>query len=202
METVTDESSLVARALDGDQAAWERIVRLHWRHVGALSWAIVQDPMVAEDVAQDTFVNVRRRLVQYRGEGALGAWIHTICRNLALEEVRRRRRRARDVSFDGPNPQAWENGVCSRVAGTRNDDEDHLVLRLDLETGLRRLPRDEREAFVLIKRMGYSSDEAAELTGVAPSTVRSRLARARGRLAAMLADREGEVENGYPVAAD
>jgi len=163
------ESALIARILDGDEPAWETLVALHWKLVWKIGWMILRDVHAAEDVAQDTFVKVRERLPQFRGERPLRGWIQAISRNQARDELRRRRRRPREVSLDSLG-----------LPATRQ--EDRWDERLDLERALAGLPCDERES-LLLHRGGLTSEEIASHLGVAPTTIRSRIARARHRLA-------------------
>src|SRR5262245_50683458 len=107
LDPVADEDSdeyLVARARAGDDTAWTVIVERHLGAVWKLSRCMIRDQHAAEDVAQETFRVVREKLAEYRGHGALCGWIKTICRRQALDELRRRERKARELSIDdSPN---------------------------------------------------------------------------------------------------
>jgi RNA polymerase sigma-70 factor (ECF subfamily) len=174
-----DDVGLAARALAGDAAAWEAIVERHWKSVWALSRRIVRDLHGAEEVTQETFLLIQERLAEYRGHGPLCGWIHTICRRQAFDELRRRGRLAREVSIE----ERAEPG------GGVGPAEEGWVRHIDLERALARLDEDERDA-VLMRAIGYTSEELGQMLGVAPTTVRSRIARARARLA-------GQLEAGY-----
>src|SRR5689334_13615064 len=113
------EPSLVAQARQGDEQAWAAIVELHWQAVWSLSRRIVRDQQGAEEVTQETFRVVRERLAQYHGQGALCAWIQAICRHQALDELRRRRRQAREVCID----------ECTDVRARPIAVEDRMVQR-------------------------------------------------------------------------
>jgi RNA polymerase sigma-70 factor, ECF subfamily len=163
---------LTARALSGDADAWEAIVQRHWKSVWNLSRRIVRDQHGAEEVTQETFLVIQERLAEYRGQGALCGWIHTICRRQAFDELRRRGRQARMVSIE----ECLEpRGRCGAPS------EDGWVRHLDLERALAALDDDEREA-LLMTAAGYTSEELGQMLSVAPTTVRSRRARARTRL--------------------
>jgi RNA polymerase sigma-70 factor (ECF subfamily) len=152
------------------------ILKLHWTSVWRLSMVIVRERQGAEDVAMETFSALRRKLATYRGEGPLGTWIQTICRRLALDELRRRSRRGCEMSIDAPG-----------VERLGRSGEDDWIGRLDLEKALASLGEKEREA-ILLQAAGYSSTDAAEMLGVAPTTVRSRQAKARAKLLPWLAE--------------
>jgi RNA polymerase sigma-70 factor (ECF subfamily) len=169
---VAKDVSLAVRARAGDQAAWVAIVELHWRSVWMLSRRIVRDQHGAEEVTQETFRVVKEKLAEYRGQGGLCGWIHAICRHQAVDELRRRSRRAREVPIDDlPALDRWPAPAV----------EDRWVQRIDLERALATLPEEEREA-LLLTEAGYTSDELAQALGVAATTIRSRRARARARL--------------------
>ncbi|HXM56755.1 MAG TPA: sigma-70 family RNA polymerase sigma factor [Candidatus Dormibacteraeota bacterium] len=170
------ELSLVAQAREGDETAWAAIVELHWQAVWTLSRRIVRDQQGAEEVTQETFRVVKERLAEYRGQGALCAWIQAICRHQALDELRRRRRHAREVCLD----------ECADVRGRPVAIEERMVQRIDLERALALLAEEEREA-LLLTEAGYTSEELALTLGVAATTIRSRRARARARLVKELA---------------
>lgn len=184
LDPVADEDSdeyLVARARAGDDTAWTVIVERHMGQVWKLSRSMIRDQHAAEDVAQETFRVVKEKLAEYRGHGALCGWIKTICRRQALDELRRRERKAREVSIDDSPNLGVPPGVPV---------EERWVQLLDIERALSTLDHDEREA-LLASEAGYSSDELARLLGTAPTTVRSRKARARARLLRELDDGYG-----------
>src|SRR2546421_2023472 len=133
------EPSLVAQARDGDETAWAAIVELHWQAVWSLSRRIVRDQQGAEEVTQETFRVIKERLGEYRGQGALCAWIQVICRHQALDELRRRRRHAREVCID----------ECADVRARPVAIEERMVQRIDLERALALLAEEEREALLL-----------------------------------------------------
>ena len=177
-----DDGQLVERARRGDDAAFELLVRRHTPTVWRLARSLVDDDGTAEEVAQDTFVKAHRGLAGFRAEAAVATWLHSICRRTAMDH--RRRRRLNVVSLDNAR---------RRPAGTAPNDE-----RLVLQEAIASLGDDEREAFALVAVLGYRSEEAAAEVGVPPSTLRSRVARARRQLAEALLgdDRNGTQGSG------
>ena len=167
-----EDAGLVARALAGDAAAWEAIVERHWKSVWSLSRRIVRDQHGAEEVTQETFLLIQERLAEYRRQGPLYGWIQAICRRQAFDELRRRTRLAREV----PMEERADSG-----GGRAGPAEEGWVRHIDLERALAGLEGEEREA-VLMTAAGYTSEELGQMLGVAPTTVRSRRARARARL--------------------
>jgi RNA polymerase sigma-70 factor (ECF subfamily) len=149
------DAELVALARSGDESAWTTIVELHWRRVWSLSRIIVRDPDGAEQVAEETFRIVRERLATYRGGATLCAWIQSICRRRALDQLQRHGRKPREA----PAAEA----------------------RSDVERALGALEAEEREA-LLLTVAGYTPEELGRVLRVPAATIRSRGARARTRL--------------------
>jgi RNA polymerase sigma-70 factor (ECF subfamily) len=175
-QTGTDweQAELIARARRGDEEAWEVIVRRHSDAAWKLGWMMVREREAAEDVVQETFVRVRAKLSDYRG-GSFRSWILAICRNQARDELRRRGRRACEVSLEGAS-----------LAG--EPQEDRWADLVDLHEALDGLPEDEREA-LLLQWAGLTSKEIADTLGVAPTTIRSRIARGREKLVRLREER-------------
>jgi RNA polymerase sigma-70 factor, ECF subfamily len=178
--TEPTDAALVASAAAGDTAAFEMLMRRHYAAVWRVAFLSVREEMAAEELTQDTFLRAYGALAGWRGEASLRTWLATICRRLCIDRARLKR-------LDTVIPPD-----LSAVAGSTSET-DALADRFDLRSALDRLPADDREAFLLVHHYGYSSFETASLLGVPASTVRSRVARARERLAAALI--------GQPVAA-
>jgi RNA polymerase sigma-70 factor (ECF subfamily) len=170
-----DEAALVAAARAGEGEAFARLVELHQARVRALARALVGEAALAEDVAQESFVRAWRGLGGFRAESTFAAWLYTITRRTALEQVRRRRRRD-----EVPLEQAGDLGTAADP-----------VLRLDLERGLAQLDDGQREAFLLVAVLGLGYEEAALALDCPRGTVASRVARARARLAVWIGQGRG-----------
>jgi RNA polymerase sigma-70 factor, ECF subfamily len=155
---VGNDANLVARAHGGDEAAWAAIVELHWKRVWSLSRIIVRDQQGAEEVAQETFRAVRDRLGGFPPDRTLCGWIQAICRQRALDELRRRGRQA-DLAAAASAPP-W---------------------RSSLEQSLVALEPEERES-LLLTAAGSAPEELARALRTEAGTVRWRVARARARL--------------------
>lgn len=167
-----DDTTLLTRALDGDSAAFELLVRRHADRLWRFARSVVHDDHLAEEVVQDTFVKAHANLASYRGDASVGSWLGSICYRNAIDRVRLKRLQV--VSLDAARHRRQEAA-----------DED---LRLVLAEIVEELPDDEREAFTLVHVLGYSREEAASIVNAPPSTIRSRVARACTRLADALVD--------------
>jgi RNA polymerase sigma-70 factor (ECF subfamily) len=129
---------------------------------------------------QDTFLRAWKGLRSFRGDCSLRAWLTRICINCCIDEWHRRQGVV-TVSFD-----------AMRELLATDDVIDDLVTSIDLGRALlAHLPDDERDAFVLVHVLGLSAVDAAAKMKAPPTTVRSRVERARRRMRSALTDREG-----------
>lgn len=165
-----DEATVLAlRARDGDQDALAGFVRATQAEVWRLCSYLV-DRDSADDLTQDTYLRAVRSLPTYRAQAPVRAWLLTIARRVAADEITRRQRHRRLFTPTDPtDPTAPETGpVTADHAG------EHSIRAL-----LTHLDPDRRAAFTLTQLLGYSYAEAADITGVPVGTIRSRVARAR-----------------------
>lgn len=176
---------LAAQALEGDEAAWDTVYNAHYLTIWNLSFVLTLDKELAEDLLQDTFLKVKQNIGQYRGECPLGGWIQTICRNHHRDAIKYLRRRAGNRSMDAmdESDKFWLDAARRT---DRADPAEAWVTHLDVERALVQLGADEREAYLLMKVGGYTSEEAGKLVGVAATTMRSRLGKAREQLSNLL----------------
>jgi RNA polymerase sigma-70 factor (ECF subfamily) len=134
----------------------------------------------ADDLVQDTLLRALSNIDRFERGTNLNAWLFTILRNLFHSEYRKRRREVEDSdgSYAGRLKVQPEQGA-------RVDFED-------FRTALDKLPHDQREALLLVGASGFSYEEAAAICGCAVGTIKSRVNRARSRLAAVLAVDDAE----------
>lgn len=173
MSSDVDLRILLEAAVHGDDAALGELVRqtqpVVWRVCTALGTRGLE-----EDLVQETYLRAMRALPSYRGDAPVGAWLLSIARNVCADHVRRRDRQGRllrRLLLHAPDPEHQGSGL----------GDDALVDDL-----VRRLDPDRREAFVLTQLSGLSYAEAAESLGCPIGTIRSRVARARADLHAMV----------------
>lgn len=169
---------LARQAGAGDPRALNAFVEAGYDQVWRLCAALV-DEQTADDLAQETFTRVVRALPAFRRESSARTWLLAIARHVCLDELRGRSRRRRRDAVMG-------NGAHATAA-----DSGSGVALADL---VRRLDSDRRTAFVLTQVLGLPYDEAATVCGCPPGTVRSRVARARADLVALIeqAAQEGD----------
>lgn len=129
----------------------------------------------AEDAVQETFIRAWRSLESFRGDASERTWLLAICRNVCIDRIRAKRH---GDSLDELHEHGFE------PPSSAQEDPENIVDRLVLDAAVATLPRDEREAFLLVDALGMSSVEAGTVCGVPASTVRSRRHRAHQRLVA------------------
>jgi len=167
------EHALVQRAQRGDVLAFESLYHLTSGRVFALCLRMCGGREAATEALQDVFVRVWERLGQFHGESSFATWVHRVCVNQLLEQRRKDTRREARVM---PTDLTIEPTSLAQNAASAAD------IRMDLERALPRLSEGARRVFVLHDMEGYGHDEIAKLLGIAESTVRVQLHRARKQL--------------------
>ena len=171
-----------------DAEAFRRLYDAHAGRVYALALRLLVDRAEAEEATQDAFVRVWERLASFRGESALGTWIHRLALRVVLGRQRTAGRRDARVrlSSDFAPPAARARDVAETLDVLASARPEPVDERLDLDTALARLPAALRTAFVLREVEGYAYAEIAALTRSSEVAVRSQVSRARRALAAFL----------------
>jgi RNA polymerase sigma-70 factor, ECF subfamily len=169
---VDDLTALALAARDGDRVALSAFVRRTWGDVARLVTAVAGRDL-AEDAAQDAYLRALRALPRYRAESGARTWLLSIARRAAVDAVRSASRRRR----------------LARLVAARAEPDGGLVTLADgilTEQALACLDPDRRTAFVLTQLLGFDYAGAAEVCGCPVGTIRSRVARARDQLIAVM----------------
>lgn len=165
---------LVARACDGDGAAFGAVLRHYDSRLRALAFRLLGDSDLTDDVLQEAYVKAYRALPRFRGEADLGTWLYRIAYNACMDELRRGRRE--DLPLE----------MAERAASPGGDPGERAGEAAALSDALAALPAQDRAAVLLVDRDGLPYARAAEVLGVPAGTVASRLNRARAALRAAL----------------
>lgn len=174
------EAGAIQRACAGDQAAFEYLYRLHSRRVYAVCLRMVGDPSEAEDLTQDAFLLLFRKIRTFRGESAFSTWLHRLAVNLVL--MRFRKKSPPIVTIEAtsdPNDETVSPGIDM---GAPDLLLEGSIDRINLERCIRRLPAGYRRVFVLHDIQGYEHNEIAEILGRSVGDSKSQLHKARARL--------------------
>ncbi len=128
----------------------------------------------ADDLVQETLMKAWKHHESFQQGTNMKAWLYTILRNEFYSQLRKRKREVEDA-----------DGVFSSKVAVHAEQHGHLDMA-DLRIALAKLPEDQREAIILVGASGFSYEEAADICSVAVGTIKSRVNRARARLAVLL----------------
>lgn len=156
----------------GDPAAQEALYRTFEPQVYNLARRICRTTEDAEDVLQETFIEVFRSIGRFRGDGSLWAWVRTIASSKALMRLRRNKYRDTDELFEDAAPMK----------------RDDTALRMDLEAAMERLSPTSRAVVWLHDVEGYTHEEIGSMMDRTASFSKSQLARAHARLRSWLGE--------------
>ncbi len=168
---VRDDAALLRAHVLGDRDAFAELVRRHRDRLWAVALRTLGDREEASDALQDALISALRSADRFRGDAAVTTWLHRIVVNACLDRIRRRQARPAVPLADTDPPPIMP--VDSETA-------------LDVRAALARLPQDQRVALILVDIQGYPVSDAAAILQVPEGTVKSRCARGRARLAALL----------------
>ena len=179
LPSTADPNALIERCLQGDQQAWEAIVRLYWRRVFNVAYKFVGRHDEAEDLTQDVFLKIFKSLATFDRRANFQTWLVSVSRNLCIDHYRSVRKERetidRDVNADDLSPVSAE--VSPHVALERRD------LALELRRALDELPEALRTAVVMRDIQELSYQEIADRLRLPEGTVKSRINRGRHELA-------------------
>lgn len=183
MQTLADDSELIRAAQKGDMASLEILLDRHHDRLRAVCAKVVGYGADADDAAQMALIAIVKNLDKYDGRAQFTTWSYRIATNAAIDELRRRKRRDAD-SLDDDESHL-------QVVGSSGIDEA-TAAKIVVGNALDELPEEFKVPVVLRDLCGLNYDEIAEVLELAPGTVRSRIARGRGKLADII----GDVTNG------
>lgn len=178
------EADAIRGAAAGDREAYAEIYRMHRRRVYALCLRMTHNAADAEDLAQEVFIHLFRKIGTFRGESAFSTWLHRLSVNVVL--MRLRRKRLPETPLEELSEPMHEDGP-QRELGMRDIRLDGTVGRVLLERALARLPPHYRTVFVLHDVEGYGRNEVAARMGCGDDTAAIWLWRARLALRTILA---------------
>jgi RNA polymerase sigma factor (sigma-70 family) len=175
MAKIAAEWSLVERVLQGDDSAFDAIVRRHAADVAALANRLLGWPQDVDDVVQDVFLAAFTGLKKFRGDCRLRTWLFTITVNACRQRQRRRILRIRTAVIEEDRPVLHAEENAERAA---MDTETFARVR----KAVRALPPKYREVVVLRYLQGFETSEICELLGINANAMQVRLTRAKQQL--------------------
>lgn len=178
------EVEAVRRAQRGDAAAFERLYRLHSRRVFGLCLHMVKNPVEAEDLTQETFLKVFRRIRTFRGGSTFATWLYRVTVNQVL--MRLRKKTPAQISLEEITENHEESGAARRELGGPDLGLNGSMDRLALERAVAQLPPGYKASFVLYDIYGYEHHEIGDILGCSTGSSKSQLHKARMRLRELL----------------
>ena len=180
------EADAIRLAQQGDANAFERIYRLHSRRVYALCLRMVGNPAQAEDLTQEAFLQLFRKIGTFRGESAFSTWLHRLAVNVVLMRLRKKTlaetslEETTDPDEEASGPRRDFGGPDLRLSGSLD--------RVNLERAIEQLPPGYKSIFALHDVQGYEHNEIASIMNCSIGNSKSQLHKARMRLRGLLHD--------------
>jgi len=185
------EAEAIERAKQGDEKAFEALYHLHKRRVYSLCLRMTANTAAAEDLTQEAFLQLFRKIGTFRGESAFSTWLHRMAVNVVLMQLRKKGlplvslEETMETEEESPKKEPGAEDV--RLAGSLN--------RLQLEQAIGDLPPGYRMVFLLHDVEGYEHNEIAEMVGCSIGNSKSQLHKARMKLRELLKTSRAEKAN-------
>jgi len=170
---------LTQAAASGNMAAFEEVYQRHHRRVYSICLRMLQNATEAEDLTQDVFIQLYRKIGSFRGDSAFTTWLHRLTVNQVLMHFRKRNVKFEKTTEEGETP-------VQVVGGTENPRKMPVVDKIAIENAIEQLPNGYRNVFVLHDVEGYEHEEVARILGCSVGTSKSQLHKARLKLRKLL----------------
>ena len=171
--------ALAQSATTGNMAAFEELYNRHHRRVYSLCLRMLQNTAEAEDLTQEVFIQLYRKIGSFRGDSAFTTWLHRMTVNQVLMHFRKRTVKFEKTTEEGETP-------VQIVIGTENQSRMPIVDKIALESAIAQLPNGYKNVFVLHDVEGYEHEEVARILGCSVGTSKSQLHKARLKMRKLL----------------
>jgi RNA polymerase sigma-70 factor, ECF subfamily len=178
------EAEAIRLAQQGNAAAFERLYQLHNRRVYSLCLRMVGNTAEAEDLTQEAFLQLFRKIGTFRGESAFSTWLHRLAVNVVL--MRLRKKTGSETSLEEVTEPDEETGGPRKGFGAPDLELSGSIDRVNLKRAVDQLPAGYKAIFVLHDVQGYEHNEIAEIMGCSIGNSKSQLHKARMRLRELL----------------
>jgi RNA polymerase sigma-70 factor (ECF subfamily) len=177
--TAADDFELTQLAAKGDMVAFEEVYQRHHRRVYSICLRMLQNAHEAEDLTQDVFIQLYRKIGSFRGDSAFTTWLHRMTVNQVLMHFRKRNVKYEKTTEEGETPDQI-------VTGTSDPERMRVVDKIALENAIEQLPNGYKNVFVLHDVEGFEHEEVARILGCSVGTSKSQLHKARLKLRKLL----------------
>ena len=178
------EADAIRLAQQGDAAAFERLYRMHNRRVYSLCLRMLNNTAEAEDLTQEAFLQLFRKIGTFRGESAFSTWLHRLSVNVVLMKLRKKS--GTESSLDEMTEPDEDGNGPRRDFGTVDLRLSGSIDRVNLQRAVEQLPPGYKSVFVLHDVQGYEHNEIAEIMDCSIGNSKSQLHKARMRLRELL----------------
>lgn len=178
-----NEAEAITQAKRGDGPAFEYLYKAHCRRVYGVCLRMVRNPAEAEDLTQQAFLQVFRKIGTFRGEAGFATWLHRVTVNIVLMHLRRKK--PTELLAEPWDPADTNDGD-SRELGAADPSMLGAIDGLNLKRAIRKLPSGYRRFFLLHDVIGYQHNEIAGLLGCSTGCSKSQLHKARRRMRQLL----------------
>ncbi len=175
--------SLARKASTGNVAAFELIYSRYHRRTYSLCLRMTQSATEAEDLTQEVFIQLFRKVGSFRGDSAFSTWLHRMTVNQVLMHFRKRGVKNEMTTEDGEMPEQI-------VRGTENQNKMPIIDRIALDKAISQLPNGYRTVFVLHDVEGFEHEEVAGMCKISVGTSKSQLHKARLKLRKLLIEQK------------
>ena len=193
--TFTEETQpeAIRRAQEGDAAAFEYLYKANSKRVYSLCLRMLRNTSDAEDLTQQIFLGVFRKIGTFRGDACFSTWVHRVAVNAVLMHLRRKKPDEIDARRSNPNDG---NADASQEFGASDTSMLGAIDRLNLARAIGRLPAGYKRLFLLHDVMGYQHNEIAKLVGCSIGCSKSQVHKARKRLQHLLRGEQLQAREG------
>lgn len=178
-----DEQTLLDRCAKGDVRAFEELIEKYQQGIINHAYSLLLNREDAFDMAQETFVKAFCAVAEFNRQSSFKTWLYRIASNVCLDEIRRRRRRAAEVSLTlgGELGGAPQSDIASD-SGNPEETAQQAFMRSEIEQAIEELAPEYRAVIVMREIDGMDYSEIAAALGCSLGTVKSRISRARAQL--------------------
>jgi RNA polymerase sigma-70 factor (ECF subfamily) len=183
MAASASSAELVQRAQRGEEAAFAELFRSHWSRVYSVCLRMIGNTAEAEELTQEAFLQVFRKIQTFRGDSAFSTWLHRLSVNTVL--MRLRKKRLVETPLES-NDTGDESEELQYEYGAPDPALLGSIDRVNLGRAMSKLPPGYKQIFVLHDVQGYEHNEIATMLGVSIGSSKSQLHKARARLRTLL----------------
>lgn len=182
-DIIERDKKLAFAAGKGDREAFEMLFKHYHSRTYSLCMRILGNPMDAEDITQEVYIQLHKKIKTYRGDSSFTTWLHRITFNQALMLIRKRKTIKEDIAVTDEGLELSSAHVQHRIENPRKTT---IIDNIALENAIEQLPQGYKSVLILHDIKGYEHEEVARILGISIGTSKSQLHKARLALRKLL----------------